>query len=243
MKHPNPGVPEMRMAWQTPASWPRELGLTGKHVFFNEGWVPYERARRLPARRRRRRLARTSSTSRPRSASAPGSSTTCGRRCRSSPPTGDTFGDARRATRPRARRAGRGRRRARRGARARCSTTTRSPSGRANGRRGVRGRLRLVRGCSLRSSSSAGPRAGPRTWPDEAPGEPDRRAPRPAPPWDGVRGDVALVAGVPGRRGGVRARRAARAGRVNAYPTGEPARPTATAGCGRPAVARAARPR
>ncbi len=44
MKHPNPGVPEMQMAWDA-QQLARELGLTGRHVFFNEGWVPYaERA-------------------------------------------------------------------------------------------------------------------------------------------------------------------------------------------------------
>lgn len=41
LKHPNPGVPAMRMAWET-QELARELGLTGTHVFFNEGWVPYE---------------------------------------------------------------------------------------------------------------------------------------------------------------------------------------------------------
>lgn len=41
MKHPNPGVPDMAVAWQT-QELARELGLTGTHVFFNEGWVPYE---------------------------------------------------------------------------------------------------------------------------------------------------------------------------------------------------------
>lgn len=41
MKHPNPGVPDMEMAWRT-QELARELGLTGRHVFFNEGWVPYE---------------------------------------------------------------------------------------------------------------------------------------------------------------------------------------------------------
>lgn len=40
LKHPNPGVPEMRMGWAT-QELARELGLTGTHVFFNEGWVPY----------------------------------------------------------------------------------------------------------------------------------------------------------------------------------------------------------
>jgi hypothetical protein len=43
-KHPNPGVPDMAIAWQT-QQLAEELGLTGRHVFFNEGWVPYaERA-------------------------------------------------------------------------------------------------------------------------------------------------------------------------------------------------------
>jgi len=41
LKHPNPGVPDMRIAWQT-QELSRELGLTGRHVFFNEGWVPYD---------------------------------------------------------------------------------------------------------------------------------------------------------------------------------------------------------
>lgn len=40
MKHPNPGVPDMRIAWET-KKLSEELGLTGKHVFFNSGWVPY----------------------------------------------------------------------------------------------------------------------------------------------------------------------------------------------------------
>ncbi len=44
LKHPNPGVPDMRMAWQA-QQLSKELGLTDKHVFFNHGWVPYaERA-------------------------------------------------------------------------------------------------------------------------------------------------------------------------------------------------------
>jgi len=44
LKHPNPGVPDMRIAWET-RQLADELGLTGRHVFFNEGWVPYaERA-------------------------------------------------------------------------------------------------------------------------------------------------------------------------------------------------------
>ena len=42
MKHPNPDVPQMRMATRT-RTLSDELGLTGKHVFFNEGWVPYDR--------------------------------------------------------------------------------------------------------------------------------------------------------------------------------------------------------
>jgi glycosyltransferase involved in cell wall biosynthesis len=41
LKHPNPGVPDMRIAWETRELADR-LGLTGTHVFFNEGWVPYE---------------------------------------------------------------------------------------------------------------------------------------------------------------------------------------------------------
>jgi GT2 family glycosyltransferase/glycosyltransferase involved in cell wall biosynthesis len=41
LKHPNPGVPQMRVAWET-QELARELGLTGRYVFFNEGWVPYE---------------------------------------------------------------------------------------------------------------------------------------------------------------------------------------------------------
>ncbi|MGO1833856.1 MAG: glycosyltransferase [Actinomycetaceae bacterium] len=42
MKHPNPDVPEMAMAVRT-RELSDELGLTGRHVFFNEDWVPYER--------------------------------------------------------------------------------------------------------------------------------------------------------------------------------------------------------
>ncbi len=41
LKHPNPGVPEMKIAWRT-RELAEELGLTGSHVFFNEGWVPYD---------------------------------------------------------------------------------------------------------------------------------------------------------------------------------------------------------
>ncbi|GAA3802305.1 glycosyltransferase [Cellulomonas soli] len=41
LKHPNPGVPQMRVAWET-RQLADELGLTDRHVFFNEGWVPYE---------------------------------------------------------------------------------------------------------------------------------------------------------------------------------------------------------
>lgn len=41
MRHPNPDVPAMHMAWQT-RQLSDELGLTGKHVFFNEGWVAYD---------------------------------------------------------------------------------------------------------------------------------------------------------------------------------------------------------
>lgn len=41
MKHPNPDVPEMRVASLT-RQLADDLGLTGSHVFFNESWVPYE---------------------------------------------------------------------------------------------------------------------------------------------------------------------------------------------------------
>lgn len=40
LRHPNPEVLEMRMAVETRALSDR-LGLTGSHVFFNEGWVAY----------------------------------------------------------------------------------------------------------------------------------------------------------------------------------------------------------
>lgn len=44
MRHPNPDVPDMRIAWDTKAL-SEQLGLTGRHVFFNADWVPYsERA-------------------------------------------------------------------------------------------------------------------------------------------------------------------------------------------------------
>ncbi|MFC5291029.1 glycosyltransferase [Actinokineospora guangxiensis] len=41
MKHPNPEVPEMDIGARVRALSAR-LGLTGRHVFFNETWVPYE---------------------------------------------------------------------------------------------------------------------------------------------------------------------------------------------------------
>ena len=41
LRHPNPEVLEMRMAVDTKALSDR-LGLTGTHVFFNEGWVAYD---------------------------------------------------------------------------------------------------------------------------------------------------------------------------------------------------------
>jgi glycosyltransferase involved in cell wall biosynthesis len=41
MRHPNPEVPEMRMAAAARAL-ADSLGLTDKHVFFNEQWVAYE---------------------------------------------------------------------------------------------------------------------------------------------------------------------------------------------------------
>jgi GT2 family glycosyltransferase/glycosyltransferase involved in cell wall biosynthesis len=40
-KHPNPDVPEMRVAWEA-RQIAIDLGLLDTHVFFNEGWVPYE---------------------------------------------------------------------------------------------------------------------------------------------------------------------------------------------------------
>ena len=40
LRHPNPDVPEMAMSTATRAL-ADELGLTGRHVFFNEGWVAY----------------------------------------------------------------------------------------------------------------------------------------------------------------------------------------------------------
>ncbi len=40
MRHPNPDVPEMRVAKEARAL-AEELGVAGKHVFFNEGWVSY----------------------------------------------------------------------------------------------------------------------------------------------------------------------------------------------------------
>jgi glycosyltransferase involved in cell wall biosynthesis len=41
MRHPNPEIPEMRVATDLRATSDR-LGLTGRHVFFNAGWVPYD---------------------------------------------------------------------------------------------------------------------------------------------------------------------------------------------------------
>jgi len=41
LRHPNPEIPEMRMAVATRAL-ADELDLSGSHVFFNEGWVPYD---------------------------------------------------------------------------------------------------------------------------------------------------------------------------------------------------------
>lgn len=40
MKHPNPEVPEMDIGAQT-RTLSEQLGLTNRHVFFNETWVPY----------------------------------------------------------------------------------------------------------------------------------------------------------------------------------------------------------
>jgi GT2 family glycosyltransferase/glycosyltransferase involved in cell wall biosynthesis len=41
LKHPNPNVPEMSVAWQA-KSLADHLGLTDKYVFFNEDWVEYD---------------------------------------------------------------------------------------------------------------------------------------------------------------------------------------------------------
>lgn len=41
MRNPNPHIPEMRMASETRILAER-LGLTGTHILFNEGWVPYD---------------------------------------------------------------------------------------------------------------------------------------------------------------------------------------------------------
>ena len=41
MRHPNPAVPAMRVAAQL-QELSRKLGLTGRHVFFNAGWAPYD---------------------------------------------------------------------------------------------------------------------------------------------------------------------------------------------------------
>jgi glycosyltransferase involved in cell wall biosynthesis len=40
LSHPNPRVPEMRMALDA-QKLAADLGLTGLHVFFNSGWVPF----------------------------------------------------------------------------------------------------------------------------------------------------------------------------------------------------------
>jgi glycosyltransferase involved in cell wall biosynthesis len=41
IRHPNPGIPTMGMAVAARTLSDR-LGITGTHVFFNEGWVPYD---------------------------------------------------------------------------------------------------------------------------------------------------------------------------------------------------------
>jgi hypothetical protein len=41
MRHPNPNVPEMRIADEC-RRVAGELGLEGRHVFFNDGWVPFD---------------------------------------------------------------------------------------------------------------------------------------------------------------------------------------------------------
>lgn len=40
-QHPNPHVPEMAMSFRTRET-AQKMGLLDKHVFFNEGWVPYD---------------------------------------------------------------------------------------------------------------------------------------------------------------------------------------------------------
>jgi glycosyltransferase involved in cell wall biosynthesis len=42
LRNPNPDIPEMRVAGQL-RDLSDELGLTGTHVFFNDGWAPYDR--------------------------------------------------------------------------------------------------------------------------------------------------------------------------------------------------------
>jgi glycosyltransferase involved in cell wall biosynthesis len=42
MRNPNPHIPEMRAAVEV-RQLAAQLGLVGRHVFFNEGWVPYDR--------------------------------------------------------------------------------------------------------------------------------------------------------------------------------------------------------
>jgi len=41
LQHPNPDIPAMSMATEL-RQLSDELGLTGVHVFFNDGWVPYD---------------------------------------------------------------------------------------------------------------------------------------------------------------------------------------------------------
>ncbi len=84
--HPNPDVPEMAIVAKTREHQRRSLGLTGKHVFFNEHWVALDDRQNYLLEADAGVSARTSRTSRRPSRSAPASSTTCGRTCRSSPP-------------------------------------------------------------------------------------------------------------------------------------------------------------
>jgi len=46
MKHPNPNVPAMQMAYRT-RRLSDSLGLTGVHVFFNEDWIAYDERHNL----------------------------------------------------------------------------------------------------------------------------------------------------------------------------------------------------
>ncbi len=46
LRHPNPEIPEMRMAAEA-RRLATDLGVANTHVFFNEGWVPYDERQNL----------------------------------------------------------------------------------------------------------------------------------------------------------------------------------------------------